>query len=819
MSRGQDRAVDPPLTARPTSSTTEWFEKVFEHAPTGIAITDWAGHVQQCNPAYRRLVGYAEEELRSVDFAELVHPEDRAENVAALSRLQAGEIPFIEIENRYLRPDGSSVWVHKYVSVLADGPNGGRDHLLALVTDVTERRHLDELRHERDEQFAAMFEYAPVGVAHVDLEGRFVRVNPAFASITGRRVEELEGVAFKDITHPDDVAIDLEHGWRLFNGEIPRFSYRKRYLRTDGSPVWVSLTGSMVRDEAGEALYGVAVIEDISADLEREMTERRARELAELTADIVSCLEGADDEQEQARAVTELLVPGFADFATVEAPHAGDPMLAATHRDPELLSALVELRSRYRLDSTDPSSVARAVDGQHQVGSTPKPVRDRFPLEDEARRLLDRLDPHSYLTVGLDLGKDRRGVVLAGRSDPEHEPFDEQDLEFLERLAERAGVLMAGARIRVAEHDIAARLQHALLPDHLASADGIEVAGRYYAIGEALDVGGDWYDSIALADGRVLLVVGDVVGHGLGAAAIMGRLRAGLAALAARTSSPGQLLDELDRFARSPQGGDFATVVAAALDPTTGSVTYASAGHPPMLVIGPWGDTEWLEEAGSVPLCSFAVEGRPEASATLPPGSWLVAFSDGLLERRGEPIDVGLRRVAEVAPGFRHGTAQDLCDGLIAALTADSVPEDDVVVLAVRFRPLVKGGFRRRLAPEPSQLAPLRVDLRRWVEAQHLPPSVEGDLQLVVGEACANAVEHAYHGQPGGTIEVTVHLTGHHLEVVVRDHGRWRNPGHTEGRGRGTGIMQSLTTSFDRTTDEDGTIVSAVVPVAPEEAP
>lgn len=358
-----------------------------------------------------------------------------------------------------------------------------------------------------------------------------------------------------------------------------------------------------------------------------------------------------------------------------------------------------------------------------------------------------------------------------------------------------------------------------MLPDHLASADGIEVAGRYYAIGEALDVGGDWYDSIALADGRVLLVVGDVVGHGLGAAAIMGRLRAGLAALAARTSSPGQLLDELDRFARSPQGGDFATVVTAALDPTTGSVTYASAGHPPLLVIGPWGDTEWLEDAGSVPLCSFAVEGRPEASAALPPGSWLVAYSDGLLERRGEPIDEGLRRVAAVAPGFRHGTAQGLCDGLIAALTADSVPEDDVVVLAVRFQPLVDGGFRRRLAPAPSQLAPLRADLRRWVEAQHLPSIVEGDLQLVVGEACANAVEHAYHGQPGGTIEVTVDLTGDHLAVVVRDHGHWRTPGHSEGRGRGTGIMQSLTTSFDRITDEDGTTVTAVVPVAPEEAP
>ena len=818
MFRGRGRAVEPSPAAGTPTPTEVWFRKVFEHAPTGISVTDWEGRLEQCNPAYRRLVGYTEDELRSVVFADLVHPDDRAENLALLARLQAGEVPFVEIENRYLRPDGTSVWVHKYVSVLGDG-EGGRGHLLALVTDVTERRHLEELRRERDEQFAAMFEHAPVGVAHLDLQGRFVRINPAFAAILRRPAEEVEGVSYRAVTHPDDLEADAAHTRRLLVGEVPKASYRKRFLRDDGTAVWVRLTASMVRDSVGEPPYGMAVIEDITADLAREASERRARELAELTADIVSRLESARGEQAYARAVTELLVPSFADFATVETPTEPTPLLAAAHCDPALLPALTELRSRHRLQPDDPSSVARALVGEHHVGATPKAVRDRFPLDDDARRLLDQLDPRSYLSVGLDLGGGPRGVLFVGRSDAGRPDFDAQDLEFLERLAERAGLLMAGARLRSAEHDISVRLQHALLPDHLATAEQLEVAGRYYAIGEALDVGGDWYDSIALADGRILLVVGDVVGHGLEAAAVMGRLRAGLAALAARTSSPGRLLDELDGFARSPQGGDFATVAAAALDPTTGELTYASAGHPPLLVIEPWGAPRWLDEAGSVPLCSFPVDGRPEATTTLAPGSWLVLYSDGLLERRGEPIDEGLQRVLDAAPRFRHGGAQALCDGLIAELTGDGDPEDDVVVLAVRHQPPADGAFHRRLAPDPALLAPLRADLRHWAEQRGLSPVDEGDLQLVVGEACANAVEHAYREAPDGAIDVTVTPVGADLRVEVRDRGCWRPPGHTEGRGRGTGIMQTLTTHFERTTGDDGTVVTMVLPTAGEATP
>ena len=796
----------------PVTPAEPWLRAVFDNAPTGMAVTDRAGRIVRCNAAYARLVGRPEEDLAGVEFAGLVHPDDRAENLDALERLLAGEDEFLEIENRYLRPDGTTAWVHKFVSVLVR--DDGDLLMLALVTDISARRRLEALRQEKDDQFRSMFESAAVGVAHVDLEGRFVRVNRAFAGIVGREPEALEGLRFHDITHPDDLEADTALSAELGAGRIPSYSMRKRYVRPDGEVVWVNLTGSTAPAPDGTPAHFVAVIEDITADIEREADERRARELAELTAEVISRMDQVATEAEQAQAITDTLVPAFADFATVEAPGEHDAPLAASHVDPARVADLIELRTHHRLAAEDPSSLSRVAAGERHRRDTSPEVRDQYDLAARGRELLDRLDPSSYVSVAIDLGGGRAGALLAARSDRSRPGYGDVDLEFLHRLAERVGISFAGAHLRRAEHDIAVRLQQALLPAKLADAASCEVAGRYFAIGEALDVGGDWYDSIALPDGRLLLVVGDVVGHGLEAAAVMGRLRAGLAALAARGHEPGRLLVELDAFARSPQGGDFATVVCAAVDPATGRITYASAGHPPLLVVDPWGEARWLDGAGSVPLCTFAVDERPEADADLQPGSLLVAFSDGLLERRGANVDEGLARVASTVPRWRHEALQALCDGVIADVTADEVPEDDVVVLALRFGDDATP-FRRRLHADPRQLAAVRADLARWADARGLGRTTLSDLQLVVGEACANSVEHAYGADGDGVVEVTVDVADAGLVVTVRDGGDWRPPGdHSADRGRGTGIMEALTRSFTRATDEEGTVVTMTVPWA-----
>ena len=169
-----------------------------------------------------------------------------------------------------------------------------------------------------------------------------------------------------------------------------------------------------------------------------------------------------------------------------------------------------------------------------------------------------------------------------------------------------------------------------------------------------LEVGGDWYDAFELPDGRIALTVGDVVGHGLAAAAAMGQVRTALAALADHAAGPGELLERLDGFLARSKTTDFATVCYAVIDPATGILDYASAGHPPMLVVSPAGETIWLDQAQSgSALAATSPHARPHASTLLEPGSLLVLYSDGLVERRGERLDDGLRRLAAAAAAWQ----------------------------------------------------------------------------------------------------------------------------------------------------------------------
>jgi serine phosphatase RsbU (regulator of sigma subunit) len=254
----------------------------------------------------------------------------------------------------------------------------------------------------------------------------------------------------------------------------------------------------------------------------------------------------------------------------------------------------------------------------------------------------------------------------------------------------------AALRARQAEErEIALGLQRALLPGQLNLPLGVSSDARYDAGSEALEVGGDWYDAFALADGRVAVTVGDVVGHGLNAAASMGQLRTALAALAEYAASPGELLMQLDRFLTRTGASDFATVCYGLLDPATGRFEYASAGHPPILVVSPTGGIRWLDDAGSPPLFGDLDRDRtrPTGSVILEAGSLLILYSDGLIERRSSLIDHGLERLAHAAAQLVDAPIESVCDRLVAALGVESSRADDVVILAIRLHRLPPEGL------------------------------------------------------------------------------------------------------------------------------
>jgi anti-sigma regulatory factor (Ser/Thr protein kinase) len=302
----------------------------------------------------------------------------------------------------------------------------------------------------------------------------------------------------------------------------------------------------------------------------------------------------------------------------------------------------------------------------------------------------------------------------------------------------------------------------------------------------------------------------------------MGRLRTALAALAPHADGPGRLLSNLDAYATGAGAADFATACCGLLDPGTGVLRYASAGHPPMLVVAPDGTTRWLEDGGSTPLFGRVDPDRPEASVTLTPGSLLVLYSDGLIERRREPLGAGLGRLERAVRDARELPVAALCERVLDELGVAEGRDDDVVLLCLRLAGPGAQRLRTTVPARPEELGTLRAAVRAWSAEHGLGAEQTADLLLALGEACTNAIEHAFVGGSPGTVDVELTLApdgSGDVGVRVIDSGRWRPEVDSGGlRGRGTGIMRAVTSDFTRRTGADGTCVAFSVPADPERA-
>ena len=293
-------------------------------------------------------------------------------------------------------------------------------------------------------------------------------------------------------------------------------------------------------------------------------------------------------------------------------------------------------------------------------------------------------EAEALIVIKLQLGVCAMAGLVVAAEAHEHEEASRAAVEASARARE-------AERERRLEHQIAVRLQQALLPEIPLQHPHASIAARYEAGSEAMVVGGDWYDVMTLPDGRIGITIGDVVGHGLEATTAMGRLRTAVEVLTLHTDSPGQLLAYLDQYANGSDGIDFATVCYSILDTISGKFTFASAGHPPMLLISPAGEARWLEEGLSPPLHDSFIAGRAEATVYLEPGSLLLGYSDGLVERRDEDLNAGLDRLLERTRELADRPVEEICDLLVKEMGVASARGDDVVVLALRYHPAEAG--------------------------------------------------------------------------------------------------------------------------------
>jgi serine phosphatase RsbU (regulator of sigma subunit)/integral membrane sensor domain MASE1/anti-sigma regulatory factor (Ser/Thr protein kinase) len=358
-----------------------------------------------------------------------------------------------------------------------------------------------------------------------------------------------------------------------------------------------------------------------------------------------------------------------------------------------------------------------------------------------------------------------------------------------ERRHTAALLLVAADQRREREHEIAVALQQTLLPRRLPATPGVEIAARYIPASSDMQVGGDWYDVVPLPGGRLGLVIGDVAGHGLEAAATMGQVRMAVRAYALQDPAPASVMTGLRQLAARSPGTTMTTLLYLLYDPASSIVRFANAGHPPALVVDAEGAT-FTDEAAAPPLAVSTTTSCAEGSLQLAPGATLVMYTDGLVERRGSSIQVGLDRLRAGAATLADAGVEAMCDGLLDLLEDPQTAEDDVALLVLRTHPLDGAPLHIEVPAEPAVLVQIRLAVRRWLRDAGVDDEVAGEVLIACGEACNNVVEHAYGGVPG-SLELDVRMGAGMIEVVVRDHGEWR-PEMNRGGGWGLRLARSV---------------------------
>ncbi len=377
-----------------------------------------------------------------------------------------------------------------------------------------------------------------------------------------------------------------------------------------------------------------------------------------------------------------------------------------------------------------------------------------------------------------------RGILVVHIELAEQRCFTPEDHTLLTVLAGRLGQGLQRVHQLDQQRETALTLQSAILGPAVSSGFAV----RYQPATRPLQVGGDWYDVVDLDDGRIALIVGDCVGHGLAAATVMGQLRSACRALLLEHASPATALAALDRFAARLPGAECTTAFCALLTPDTGELVYSSAGHPPPILVEANRTALLLDGARATPLGLSYDESRPEASHIIPPRATLLLYTDGLVERRREALDLGIARAADLVQDNRATALDDLADQIMSRLAPGDGYQDDVALLLYRQ----PAPLEVELPADASRLGPTRAALRGWLDRAGIDPDQTLKVLIAAGEALTNAIEHGLRDRAGGTVRLRVIAVADRVHVTVFDSGSWKPQVVAANRGRGIALMRAL---------------------------
>jgi PAS domain S-box-containing protein len=640
---------------------------------------------------------------------------------------------------------------------------------------------------EREELLRATFEDAPIGMARADGGGRLRHVNRALCETVGRAPEDLIGRTLDELAPRSDAGVEDEQRRDLAAGAIRRYQVERHLSGPAGTSIPVLVSVSQATPREGAAADLILHIEDlrdrhraerdreqlIRAEAARAHAEAASERLALMQSIAVAAL-GAEDLEGLLRELLDRVLEALdADRATVVLTDDGSLVVARAAGGVE---TLVARDGAARSDGI--AARVAATRGVVRVLDVPSEGMDASSLGPAIT---------SLLAVPLVAGAQIIGSLHVGSLT--RREFDEEAIDLLGLAAERASLAIARTRLYERERRIAAELQRSLLPSSLPPVPGVALAARYEPSEGGATVGGDWYDAIALPGGRVAVAIGDVVGRGIAAAATMGQMRSALRAILMQADDSGAMAERLNRFALGLGDCVLTTVVLAVFEPATGRLRYTNAGHPPPLLVPPDGEARFLEDVPSPPMGVMETPRYRERTVHVEPGSTLLLYTDGLVERSTEVLDVGFARLREAA--IAGADVDALCAAVAKALEDPAATQaDDVTMIALHALAALDERVVLKVAGDPGALTSVRDTVRRWLREAGADPVEIHDVTMACNEACQNAIEHAYE-LGADLFDVVLERAGPDVSITVRDHGGWKTTTSPD-RGRGLELMREL---------------------------
>jgi PAS domain S-box-containing protein len=791
----------------------------FDVADAAPLLLDAHGTVTGWTREAERLLDYPATEAVGRSVAALLVPEDarRLPEITARCRADGSWAGLLTALHRHGRPVPVMVRI-----TVADDPedSDGSARWLVLLSEMAEAPGWDMSRRVLEQ----MVSRSPIGIAIVDTDLRCVWSNPALEQFGSAPAQRRLGLRFAEIQPGLDAeAIEAQMRHVLETGEpIVEYEHVGRVRSAPHRETAHTMSFTRIDDERGRPMGVYYTVVDI--------TERhRARQRLALLDRAGEYIGRSLDIRRTAQELADVAVPALADFVAVDllesvlrgaepAPHV--PLVRAGQQSVNegVPEAVVEVGdvAAYRPGSPP---LRCLTEGRPWRGERLDPLAAEWATDIPGGRQATFLELglHSVMVAPIRARGVTLGVTTFFRR-RRQEPFDEDDLNLAEDLVSRAAVCVDNARRYTRERDAALVLQRSLLPHRLPEQDAVEVTACYRPADELTGLGGDWYDLIPLSGARVALVVGEVPGHGIGAAAAMGRLRTAVRTLAALDLPPEEVLGHLDdlvaRAAREEGAGpetedtDSARgsgCVYVVYDPVDGQCTMAAAGHPGPAVILPDGTVAFVDLPQGP---SLGVGGPPFESVevALAEGSTLALHTDGLLAHDEEwAADAGRDRLRQALE--KSASSLDLrCRSVVDALAPDR-PHDDVALLMARTRLLGPDQVADWDVPvDPARVAEARKTASRQLTEWGLE-EFAFTTELVVSELVTNAIRHAV-----GPIRLRL-IRERSLICEVFDSGdtapHLRHPRTTDEGGRGLLLVSQFAQRWGTRFAPEGKIIWA----------